>query len=151
MKDEIIEGIGELSEFLNENIIESAKNIIRNCIDGLEDISGAVSDFISNYQDMKEANTIGADKYFHSKANCEAAQRGELGSAVAKGISDLREFTDKYKNIYLKGMSEAESAKDSAEDQKANKYGRQQGSQYPDGDCGDMIDIYHPNDLSDRY
>ncbi|OGH97551.1 MAG: hypothetical protein A2104_02945, partial [Candidatus Melainabacteria bacterium GWF2_32_7] len=147
LKDEIIEVINELGDFLRENIIESAKNTIRSCVDGLKDVSGAVSDFISNYQDMKEANTIGADKYFHSKANCEAAQRGELGSAVAKGISDLREFTDKYKNIYLKGMSEAESARDSTEDQKANEYGRQQGCQYPNGDCGDIVDIYRPKDL----
>ena len=38
---------------------------------------------------MKDANTIGADKYFHSKANCDGAKRGELGAKVAKGISDF--------------------------------------------------------------
>lgn len=151
LKDEIAGAIDKLTDFLNKNIVEPAKNAIGNCIEGLQDVSGAVLAFIRNYQDMKEANTIGADKYFHSKANCEAAQRGDLGSAVAKGISDLREYTDNYKNIYLKGMSEAESAKDSAEDQKANEYGRQQGSHYPDEDCGDMVDIFRPYGLPDRY
>ena len=35
---------------------------------------GAVGDFLGKYRDMREANTIGADKYFHCKANCEATQ-----------------------------------------------------------------------------
>ena len=30
---------------------------------------------------MRQANTIGADKYFHRKANCEAAGRGLGGGS----------------------------------------------------------------------
>jgi len=41
-----------------------------------EQAVGAVGDFVGNYMDMREANTIGADRYFHCKANCEAAKRG---------------------------------------------------------------------------
>lgn len=37
-------------------------------------------DFWKNYQNMREANTIGADKYFHCVANCQASRRG-LGDA----------------------------------------------------------------------
>ena len=47
---------------------------------------------------MKEANTIGADKYFRSKANCEALQLGDFGEITVKSISDLREFIDFLKN-----------------------------------------------------
>lgn len=36
----------------------------------------AFGDFLRNYEDMKDANTIGADKYFHYKANYEASSRG---------------------------------------------------------------------------
>ena len=32
-----------------------------------KDMAGASVDFIQNYFDMRKANTIGADKYFHSK------------------------------------------------------------------------------------
>lgn len=38
---------------------------------------GAIDDFWRNYNDMRNANTIGGDKYFHCKANCEAARRGQ--------------------------------------------------------------------------
>lgn len=43
-------------------------------------------------------------KYFHAKANCEAAQRGIVGEMIAKAIGDLREFVDSYKNIHIKNI-----------------------------------------------
>ena len=39
--------------------------------------------FLTNYYQMQNANTIGADKYFHAKANLESAQRGIVGSMFA--------------------------------------------------------------------
>lgn len=36
------------------------------------------------YYDMKEANYIGADKYFHARGNYDAAQHGPGGVAAAK-------------------------------------------------------------------
>ena len=43
-------------------------------------------------------------KYFHAKANCEAAQRGIVGEMIAKAIGDLREFVDSYNNIHIKNI-----------------------------------------------
>ena len=97
------------------------------------------------------AKDIGADKYFHSKANCEASQLGDFGEITAKAISDLRELTDSFKNVHLKGMTEAESAKDSADDEKANKYGRNQGRNNLNENCGDLVEIYRPNGLPTKY
>ncbi|QYU68227.1 hypothetical protein J4558_25925 [Leptolyngbya sp. 15MV] len=65
---------------------------------------GAFSDFSNNYSDMRTANTIGADKFFHCMANCQAAQRGSLGSGIARVVSEGREFFDQY----AKGDSQAE-------------------------------------------
>lgn len=38
------------------------------------------------YQDMREANYKGADKYFHARGNYDAAQRGPGGAWAAKVI-----------------------------------------------------------------
>lgn len=149
--DEIEAAIDEFLDFLNKNFIEPVIDAVNTAVDALEQIIGTVEDFIRNYEDMKEANTIDADKYFHAKANCEGAQRGEIGEAVAQGLSDLREFTDHYRNVYEKGMSEAESAKDSAEDQEANEYGREQGQNNPYEDCGDSVEKYRPPSLPEEY
>ena len=48
-------------------------------------------------------------------------------------------------------MSEAASAKDTIEDQKANEYGREQGHNNPIDDCRDLIKIYRPRGLPEKY
>ena len=48
-------------------------------------------------------------------------------------------------------MTEIESAKDSADDEEANKYGRSQGENNPNENCGDLVEIYRPNGLNDKY
>ena len=151
LQDEIQAAISDFEDKKGNKYLNKIKDFIDNVVDNLRQIFGTVGDFVQNYQDMKEANTIGADKYFHSKANCDGTQRGELGAAVAKGISDLREYTDSFKNICIKGMTKIESEENSKEDQEANEYGRQQGRDNPYNDCGDLVNKYRPNGLDDRY
>jgi hypothetical protein len=151
LMSEIADAVIEFANLLNKKYIEPVRDTIEECIDAFEQIMGTIEDFNQNYNDMKEANIIGADKYFHAKAQCNGAQRGELGFELSKGIGDLREWTDYYRNIYQKGMSEAESAKDCYEDEQANEFGRQQGRENPDIDCEILIDILRPRGLPDRY
>lgn len=152
LQSEIYSGISSFTDLItNKKCTPSLIAAIESCIDALQQISGTVADFIRNYNDMKAADTIGGDKYFHSKANCDAAQRGKLASFVAKGICDLREYTDTYKNILIKGMTLAESLQDSKEDQDANVYGREQGTKYPEIESRILIDKYRPNGLPNKY
>ena len=106
-------------------------------------IAGATADFRRNYQDMRRANTIRADKYFHAKANCEAAQRGPEGEETAAAISNSREWADQN----LKGDPEAASD----EDQKANHLGRSLGAAHPTGSCSEMVAPLRPNGLSPEF
>ena len=55
-------------------------------------ITGPVYDFINNYNDSKENKN--ADKYFHCKANYQAAKRGEYGSMLATMGSLGKEIFD---------------------------------------------------------
>lgn len=111
----------------------------------------ALGAFISNYKNMKDANTIGADKYFHAKANYEAAQQGIVGSTVAKIISDLRELTDSYRNIHEKGYTPEFSKQDSKEDQNANIEGRNLGFKYSTKPASLMLKHLIPKGLPKRY
>ena len=104
---------------------------------------GAVGDFAGNYNDMRNANTIGADKYFHCKANCEAAKRDQGGEDAAQCISDIRESFDQN----IKG----DSAASSAADQVANQFGRTQGASNSGKSCTQICSPFKPNGLAPIY
>jgi len=107
------------------------------------EFSGGLGDFANNYIDMRQANTIGADKYFHCKANCESAQRGPGGEDAACVVSDTRELLDQH----IKGYP----ALDSAADQVANQYGRNQGAVNRGIICEQICAPFRPNGLTTQY
>jgi hypothetical protein len=105
-----------------------------------KDFLGGSSDFIRNYEDMRDANTIGADKYFHCKANCEATQRGPGGQDASILIGEGREYADEY----LKG----DSREDCDADRAANKIGRDGASTGP---CEEVCAPLRPPYLDEKY
>jgi hypothetical protein len=123
-------------------ILGIGAGIVFNYLHPGEDYIGASRDFLRNYRDMRDANTKGADKYFHCKANCEAAQRGNKGEKMACWISDGREWFDQN----IKG----DPASASAADQVANQYGRSQGVASPQA-CSQLCAPYRPNGLPAQY
>lgn len=107
--------------------------------------------FLTNYKEMKDANTLGADKYFHARANYNAAQQGIVGSVVAKMISDLREWSDNYRNVNKKGYDPAFSLKDINEDQQANEEGRELGRRYPTSPAYEKLKHLMPKGFPEKY
>ncbi|KAF1448134.1 SAA protein, partial [Pygoscelis papua] len=85
----------------------------------VRDAVGGARDMLRAYQDMREANYKGADKYFHARGNYDAARRGPGGAWAAKVISDARE-------TWQSGMS-GRGAEDTRADQEANAWGRNGG------------------------
>lgn len=118
-----------------------------------EEAGKAGGDFVKNYKSMRDANTIGADKFFHCKANCEATLRGEVGEKVAEVISDTREWADQN----IKG----DPASASDDDQKANQLGRDQGKNIRENNsqkndtspkaCSDACSTLKPQSLDKEY
>lgn len=104
---------------------------------------GTIRDFGRNYRDMRRANTINADKYFHCKANCQATQRGPYGESAACAILDIREAFDQY----IKG----DPVSASEADQTANRYSRTRAAQSSNQACGAFCSYYRPSGLSEKY
>jgi RHS repeat-associated protein len=135
-------------QYLFNQVANSLKScsgqMCRNQKSGKSDtVDGAANDFKRNYQDMRDANTIGADKYFHCKANCEATQRGPIGEETAEVISDSREWVDQN----IKG----DPASASQADQAANIYGRQQAILQPNTSCQVICQPYRTPGLDQKY
>ena len=62
--------------------------------ENVKDVYNAVEVLVQGYLEMREANTIGADKWFHCVAMCEAAR---FSVTTTEFMSALRETTDFYK------------------------------------------------------
>ncbi|KTF95925.1 hypothetical protein cypCar_00037332 [Cyprinus carpio] len=93
---------------------------------------GGAKDMWRAYQDMREADTIGADKYFHARGNYDAANRGPGGRWAAEVISDAREALQA---LTRHGNSDAEA------DHEANRWGRSGGDP----------NRYRPESLEEKY
>ena len=119
------------------NLVDPSGLLFEYEIEWWKDFFSGFKDFIKNYTDMRKANTIGADKYFHCMANCQATNRGDGGWNAARLISETRELTDEY----LKGdPPEACNA-----DRRANKQG-QKG-----GDCKKTCAMFRPPYLDPKW
>jgi len=88
------------------------------------DFVAGVGDFLRNYIGMQEARTIGADKYFHCTANCEATERGFGGFYAANLISIGREIYDTPHNVYTGRETLRSALIDSFRDLKADYAGQ---------------------------
>jgi hypothetical protein len=101
---------------------------------------GGAGDLYRNYKDMRDANTIGADKYFHCMGHCEAARRGDGGRDVSELIGEGREqFDEKVKG---------DSRSDCDTDRAANNQGR---SGDPNKPCKQICKSLRPGGLNPRY
>ena len=102
--------------------------------------------FVSNYIELLyhayHLKEFEMDKYYHSKANCEATQEmGILGEKYAMFLSDQKEKFDQWHNMYARShkVTIEEAIADSERDQVANRLGRERGRKYPYCDCSILM------------
>ena len=117
-----------------ENHAGKGGRAARDTTQDLYDPVQGVIEFLDNYNKMREANTIGADKYFHCLANCEAAKKG--AARTAEILSGTREFLDEH---IKGGSSEACDA-----DQVANRCPKEQS-------CKEPCEQFRPKGLDAKY
>ncbi|XP_007953809.1 serum amyloid A-2 protein-like [Orycteropus afer afer] len=109
-------------------------------LDFVREAALGAGDMFRAYKDMREANYIGADKYFHARGNYDAAQRGPGGAWAARVISDARENSQRVTDLFKYGDS-GHGAEDSRADQAANEWGR----------SGKDPNHFRPDGLPDKY
>lgn len=138
----------DFDEQLLENYnIQSIWNKLINIVKYLGTLSQSIGIFVSNYFALMAEQNGNYDKYYHSKANCEAAQLGLDGEKAAEALSDYKELFDATMKVltekaYL--QEEFKQAiinhiKDGEDDQQANREGREAGRNDPNGDCGEIL------------
>ena len=99
--------------------------------------------FGRNFIEMRRANWLYSDSYFHCKANCEAAQCGAAGEESACVLGEVRELADRL----FKGDTPFEVASDKS----ANQFGRDQGRTNPSKSCKILCADYRPKGLPEEF
>lgn len=99
--------------------------------------------FVRGRNQSRQANVVGADKYFHCKANCEPARNGPGGATAAMILSGLREAADP-KN-WLDGGADRRA------DHAANRYGRAVARSEPGRACSAACAGFRPKALPSKY
>ena len=99
--------------------------------------------FQKRRQDMMEADTHGADKYFHCLANYEATSLGNGGWIDAYALSAAREAY----GILIK----KDPLDDVKEDLKANKHGRESARSGKYKTAQEACAIFRPKGLDEKY
>ena len=117
-------------------------------LDTINSYLNVITIFVSNYIELlNEAYILkesGMDKYYHSVANCESAQLGELESEIATALSDKKELYDQYTYVQTHKVTIEEAIADSERDQIANRLGRERGRINPTCDCRILMQDLKP-------
>jgi peptidoglycan hydrolase-like protein with peptidoglycan-binding domain len=128
---------------------ETERALILNVKEKPKESGSAVGDFVKNRQDMVKEGRIGADKYFHCKANYEATKRGKDGEIAAHILRNARELLWLPKEAYKTGLKRA--IDDSRQDQEANRHGRDASKTDKYGSVQEACSKYRPRGLDERY
>ncbi|MDD3437721.1 MAG: hypothetical protein PHC64_11270 [Candidatus Gastranaerophilales bacterium] len=133
------EKIAELQE-LQDEINQLKDDAIEELQDAIEQTVKTIQIFWDNFSELRRLKEelhhyldLSAE-YYHTKANCEAAQLGDVGAQVAEILGYLREFTDFPKEIIFKGCSIKEAFEHSVHDLEVNEAGRKLGKEHPNED-----------------
>ena len=116
-----------------------------------QQVTGALQDMSRNYFDMRRDNTVGADDYFHCKANYEAASRGTWGEATTQIVGDAKERVDYFKNRIYKRLDYADALADFWHDKDVNEQGRRLVRNPLYSNSKDACQYQRVKDINERY
>lgn len=116
-----------------------------------------VTTLISNFFQLLAENDGTMDKFYHSRANCQNAQKGIIGALISEALCNLKELYDmKMHELSQKSNLEDnikksldKKLKDNEADQKANRIGRERGRQNPTCDCSILMWDQRPANRKD--
>ncbi len=170
LKDEVGKHLQEceyyVDEFFRQNYTAYEQLImlcrdIKSFMEPAKTLAESFGTLAAHFFALIAENDGSMDKYYHSKANCENAQKGMLYEIYSEVLCNLKEGWDIFSKTIIELFNSTQSAenqktiildkvKDSEEDQVINKLGRERGRQYPLCDCSNLIWDQRPPHKQER-
>lgn len=92
--------------------------------------------FLRNKHEMENTKNS-YDKYYHAKANCEAAELGKIQTLFAILLSVAKEIKDYAKKVFIEHQNAKKVYEDCLNDLRADLYGLQKAKEH--GYCSDKV------------
>ncbi len=92
--------------------------------------------FLRNKHEMENTKNS-YDKYYHAKANCEAAELGKIQTLFAILLSVAKEIKDYAKKVFIEHQNAKKIYEDCLNDLRADLYGLQKAKEH--GYCSDKV------------
>ena len=130
------EKVAELQE-LQDEINQLKDGTLDKLQDAIEQIIKTIQIFWYNLSELKRLKVElhhyldQSAEYYHTKANCEAAQLGDVGAEVAEMLGYLREYLDFIKEFIFYGYTLQKTFEDMIHDLEVNEAGRKLGKEHP--------------------
>ena len=131
--------------YSNENIVEYINEmynliyrIAAEIYNMILQVIQAVEIFYKNWNELRTlSDKVGhyvdySAEYYHTKANCEAAQLGDVGEKTATILGYARECGDIIKEVLIKHQTLEQAFQHSIHDLEVNEEGRRLGRENPD-------------------
>ena len=115
---------------------EELYNIIFELIKNNDSARETLEIFDKNKQEM-ESIKDSYDKYYHAKANCEAAELGKIQTLFAILLSIAKEIKDYAKKVFIEHQNAKKIYEDCLNDLRADLYGLQKAKEH--GYCSDKV------------
>lgn len=107
----------------------------------LTQLDNWIGDLSSEFKNSRDEIFINSDKYYHTKAFCKVAQReNEYYDFLALKVGQFREFCQYIQHIVTLEQTYEEAKADKNADNEANENGIRLGKEYPNKDCGEILD-----------
>lgn len=131
-------GFIEIINNFEKNLInlQSIDNIVFELIKNNDSARKTLEIFDKNKHEMENTKNS-YDKYYHAKANCEAAELGKIQTLFAILLSVAKEIKDYAKKVFIEHQNAKKVYEDCLNDLRADLYGLQKAKEH--GYCSDKV------------
>lgn len=145
LREEISVHINNISILLEYEMTKAAENFGESILELLEEQDNFLGDLADNFLQSRNEIFENSDKFYHSKAYCEVAQReDEIANIIAEGLGNFRESAQAVMSLFDKEKDFSEIIKELKEDKSANDIGKILGKEFPKENCEDILIHIYP-------
>lgn len=152
LREVIAISMSNIPELLSYELSLGLNSVGQWLLEKFSKFDNLLGDLTSNFVESRENIFENSDKYYHTKAFCEVAQReSEINNMIALGAGRFREVLQGVESLINEEKTWSEAVKEYQADMAANKEGIELGKNNPNENCEIILKRVWPNKIETNY